>query len=311
MTRTLLLLLSTSVLAACASDAGSPPPQAPLDMAAYRSELAAWTARRDASVQSASGPLAQTGLCRVEATRLPVAIGAADTNPCVIPGPRAAARVGQLVARGDTLSFLPDDGVTWRGDSAAATVGMLALRDRPEVYGAQAWLGPVRFSGRWADGAVTIWIVDTLAEARRGFNGIERWPVDTTWRFTGRFLPARDEWTHTPTVRGFELPRQVAGRVAVRIRGEDRELVAYAKGKGATDVLVVIHDGTSGRESYPSARFLDVDLPGGPDGIVAVDFNRARNPDCAFTDASPCPLAPPENRFAFGITAGEKTYKRR
>jgi uncharacterized protein (DUF1684 family) len=306
-TRRLPLLL---LLGACAGDAATPP-RPPLDVVAYRARLDDWLARRDASVPSANGPLAQTGLCRLEEARLPATIGGADSLPCVIPGPRVASRAGRLVARGDTLTFMPEGAADWAGDSTAAANRILALRDQFGLPGARVWLGPVRFSGRWAEGAITIWIVDTLAEARTAFGGIERWPVDTAWRFDARFIPAEGEWTHTPTVRGFELPRQVAGRLAVRIRGEDRELVAYAKGKDATDVLVVMHDATSGAGSYPSARFLDVDLPRGADGRTEVDFNRARNPDCAFTDASPCPLAPPENRFAFAIPAGEETYKRR
>ena len=84
--------------------------------------------------------------------------------------------------------------------------------------------------------------------------------------------------------------------------------MAYTKGRGAIDMLVVFKDATSGDGSYPAGRFLDVPLPDSL-GRTVLDFNRARNPDCAFTESSPCPLPPPENRFGVRIEAGERNYE--
>jgi hypothetical protein len=69
----------------------------------------------------------------------------------------------------------------------------------------------------------------------------------------------------------------------------------------------VIRDGTSGVSSYPAGRFLDVPLPDST-GRTVIDFNLARNPDCAFTIASPCPLPPRENWSTQRIEAGEQVY---
>ena len=44
----------------------------------------------------------------------------------------------------------------------------------------------------------------------------------------------------------------------------------------------------------------------GPDGRVVLDFNRATNLPCAYTDLATCPLPPPENRLPVAIEAGEK-----
>ncbi len=303
------LSTAAALLVGCAPEA-APPPRPPLDPVAYAADVATWTAWRDSMVQSAAGPLAQVGLCHPDETGLPITMGSDPSSGCVIPGPHAAANAGQLVAHGDTLTFEPTGAFAWGGTPEAAAVGMLAIKDRPEIYGAQGWLGPVRFTSRWSDGAITVWIIDTLAAARTAFNGIERWPVDTAWRFPARFTPASGEWRRVPTVRGFELPREVAGRVTIDFQGETRELIALTKGRNATDMLVVIRDATSGDGSYPAGRFVDVPLPDSL-GRTVVDFNRARNPDCAFTDASPCPLPPPENRFDVAITAGEKVYHRK
>jgi uncharacterized protein (DUF1684 family) len=39
---------------------------------------------------------------------------------------------------------------------------------------------------------------------------------------------------------------------------------------------------------------------------ITLDFNRAHNPPCAFTDFAICPLPPRENRLSFPIRAGER-----
>ncbi|MFZ4103331.1 MAG: DUF1684 domain-containing protein [Sediminibacterium sp.] len=39
-----------------------------------------------------------------------------------------------------------------------------------------------------------------------------------------------------------------------------------------------------------------------------MDFNKAYNPPCAFTEFATCPLPPPQNRMSIAIPAGEKKY---
>ena len=67
--------------------------------------------------------------------------------------------------------------------------------------------------------------------------------------------------------------------------------------------MFVIRDATSGGETYAASRFLI----GEPEGdTITLDFNRAHNPPCAFTDFAICPLPPRENCMAFAIRAGER-----
>jgi uncharacterized protein (DUF1684 family) len=305
-TRRFPLLLCSLAALACA-DRSSPSPAIPIDPIDHAMEVVRWSGWRDAMVAGPVGPLAQVALCRIEEGRLPVEVGADPLVGCVVPGPRADRVVGRLVAHRDTLVFEPTGRAFWVGVKALRDAGALALRDQPAVDGASAWIGPLRLTGHWSDGAVTLWVIDTLAEARGTVQPIRRWPVNLDWRFEAEFFPAHDEWRRVETVRGFELPREVAGRLRVTIAGEERELTAYTKGRGAIDLLVVFRDATSGAGSYSAGRFLDVPLPDSL-GRTVLDFNRARNPDCAFTEASPCPLPPRENRFGMSIEAGEKAY---
>jgi uncharacterized protein (DUF1684 family) len=68
---------------------------------------------------------------------------------------------------------------------------------------------------------------------------------------------------------------------------------------------VLFTDATSGVTTYPGARVLSIDEPDA-DGSVMLDFNRASNLPCAFTDYATCPVAPAANRLAVAVEAGEK-----
>jgi uncharacterized protein (DUF1684 family) len=46
------------------------------------------------------------------------------------------------------------------------------------------------------------------------------------------------------------------------------------------------------------------------DGVVTLDFNKAHNPPCAYTDFATCPLPPAINRLNVAIKAGELKYPR-
>ena len=68
--------------------------------------------------------------------------------------------------------------------------------------------------------------------------------------------------------------------------------------------MFVIRDATSGRETYAAARFLiGQDMTA---SAITLDFNKAYNPPCAFTDFAICPLPPRENILPFAVRAGER-----
>ena len=70
----------------------------------------------------------------------------------------------------------------------------------------------------------------------------------------------------------------------------------------------VFRDQTSGKTTYAASRFLYVPMP--KNGFVEIDFNKAENPPCVFTDYATCPLPPPQNRLELAVTAGEQMYRR-
>jgi uncharacterized protein (DUF1684 family) len=45
---------------------------------------------------------------------------------------------------------------------------------------------------------------------------------------------------------------------------------------------------------------------GEQDGRLVLDFNFAYNPSCSYDPSWVCPLAPPANRLAIAVEAGER-----
>ena len=105
-------------------------------------------------------------------------------------------------------------------------------------------------------------------------------------------------------VKGIQHVYQAPGQVRFRLAGHDLVLTAF-NGHEPGTLSVLFTDATSGKTTYAANRSLSVGAPG-PDGTVILDFNRAVNLPCAYTDLATCPLPPAENRLPVAVEAGEQ-----
>lgn len=68
-------------------------------------------------------------------------------------------------------------------------------------------------------------------------------------------------------------------------------------------------DHTNGTDTYGGGRYMDLTTNEiREDGTVLLDFNKAYNPWCAYSDGFNCPIPPRENHLKIAIEAGEKNY---
>lgn len=74
-------------------------------------------------------------------------------------------------------------------------------------------------------------------------------------------------------------------------------------------LFIPFKDKTNNIESYGGGRYLDIRLHQIKGDELTLDFNKAYNPYCAFSDGYACPIPPKENHLAVEIKAGEKKYK--
>ncbi|TKC01332.1 DUF1684 domain-containing protein [Pedobacter cryotolerans] len=67
-------------------------------------------------------------------------------------------------------------------------------------------------------------------------------------------------------------------------------------------------DETNTTTTYGGGRYIDLDLTKIKNKKIEIDFNKAYNPYCAYSDGYRCPVPPKENDLAIEILAGEKLF---
>lgn len=147
---------------------------------------------------------------------------------------------------------------------------------------------------------------------RTGYRGTPAYAPDPLWVVTGHYV-AFDKPRPTTVgavVEGLEHVYEAPGRIDFRADGRALSLIAFG-GLTAGNLFVLFTDATAGATTYAACRELEVEAPDA-DGMVTLDFNRATNLPCAYTDFATCPLPPPENRLPITVEAGEQIpYERR
>ncbi|MFD7877901.1 DUF1684 domain-containing protein [Streptomyces sp. NPDC059766] len=149
------------------------------------------------------------------------------------------------------------------------------------------------------------------APLRTAFTGTPAYAPDPRWAVTGRYIPFDEPRPTTvgAVVEGLEHVYDAPGRIEFEVDGHRLSLTAFP-GSGQGRLTVLFTDGTSGITTYTASRTLSV-APPAADGTVVLDFNRATNLPCAYTDLATCPLPPAENRLTVAIEAGQKTPRER
>ena len=264
------------LLAAAAIFAASP----------YQGEIVRWRAEREAKLKAEDGWLSLAGLFWLHEGANP--FGKDQGLAIVLPDGPARAGVFTLQKGKVTVTL---DGKTREvpADTSAdiLKVGRLSLQviKRSDKYG--------------------IRVKDSQSQARLGFKGIESFPIDESYRVTAKWV-AEPRKIPILNVIGQTEDNECPGYAVFKLRGHEYKLHPILEEPGAKELFYIFKDQTSAKETYGAGRFFYSDMP--KDGKVVLDFNKAYNPPCAFSDFATCPLPPAENRLAVRIEAGEKRY---
>ncbi len=145
---------------------------------------------------------------------------------------------------------------------------------------------------------------DPESDARRHFTGLHWYPVDEHYRIHAAWRPY-DPPRKIPitNVLGMTEDDVTPGYAEFELGGKSWRLEPTIEDN---TLFFTFRDQTAGKETYPSGRFLNTEMP--KNGTVIIDFNKAHNPPCAFTSFATCPLPPRQNTIGVPITAGEKKY---
>lgn len=75
-------------------------------------------------------------------------------------------------------------------------------------------------------------------------------------------------------------------------------------------LFVPFKDLTNGEQTYGGGRYLDFRMKDIQGDSCVLDFNKAYNPYCAYSEGYSCPIPPRENHLSLRIEAGEMNFGR-
>lgn len=260
----------------------------PVDHVAYATEWEDWHAAHETQRAAPDGFLAITGLHFL--TTEPVRFDDA-------PG------VWSFTADGPVVDLAEDEQLRIGdvGVSGRHSFGEIAER---EGVNAQAGDAVIEIARR--GGHLVVRPRRPNTDFRAAYAGTPTYLPNPQWRLAARFLAfdqPRDV-TVGAAVEGLQHVYEAPGQIEFDRDGETFRLTAF-NGYAPGTLLVLFTDATSGVTTYAANRALTV---GAPDAVgrTTLDFNRAVNLPCAYTDYATCPLPPAENRLPLYVDAGEK-----
>ena len=268
----------------------------------YQKEIETWHAERIKSLKEPNGWLNLVGLYWLEEGQN--SFGSGPRNKIVFPAGTIVDEAGYFERSGDKVKLVVQH-------QAAITVNGKPVTEAI-VFDKDSTRQPVLSCGnlRWTlirrDDKIGIRLRDLASPAIKTFKDIERFSVDTSWRMEAVLQTAgAAQRIAIKNVLGQTSQQPTAGKLVFTVNHQQYSLDALDEGD---ELFVIFGDETNGQSTYPSGRFLYAKKPGA-DGKTILDFNKAYNPPCAFTNYATCPLPPKENILSFAITAGEKNYE--
>ncbi len=271
----------------------------------YFEELKQWDGARMAALKDPNGWLNLEGLFWFK--KGVNSFGSSSVNDLVYDNAAFPKHVGDFIYEDGKVYW--KDGITEKiiindGDLVIANAGTLNLLTATEG----------KYTSQWKD---FVWIViqredkvgvrfrNLKAKTLLEFKGIERFPVDAKWHIKAKVIPQNQNPLMIMNVLGQNTAQKHGGQLVFDIEGTTYRLDAIDE--GGIRLFVTFADATSGKTTYGSGRFIELEKPDA-DGFTYIDFNKAYNPPCAFTEFATCPLPPPQNRLTIAIPAGEKKY---
>jgi hypothetical protein len=268
---------------------------------AHVAEIDAWHAKRVERLRSPTGWLTLVGLFWLEEGEN--RFGSAADNDLAFPA-GTPPRIGVFVRAGEDVRVRAEPGAALT--TGGAKVAEMALASDATGEPTVLDLGTLSFFVIKRGDRIGVRVRDREHPARKSFAGIERFPVDPSWRVETRFEPYDPpKRIPVPNIIGGTFDEKCPGALVFEHGGAALRIDAVLE-EGSDELFLIFGDLTNGLETYGAGRFIYTPLP--KDGRVTVDFNKAYNPPCAFTPYATCPLPPPQNRLAARVEAGEKKY---
>ena len=267
----------------------------------YTDGIDAWHKERIESLKKEDGWLNLVGLFWLEPGKN--SFGSGAKNKLVFPAGTIPAQAGYFEWKESIVTLVAQKGVELKVDNKTITREII-FQNKPGKPVISSY-GTLRWTIIKRNDKIGVRLRDLHSDELTNFKGIDRYPVDESFRVSAILdtinQPASIAITN---ILGQTSLQQFAGKLRFSLQGKPYSLDALEEDG---ELFVIFADQTNKQYTYPSGRFLLVKKPGA-DGHTVIDFNKAYNPPCAFTDFATCPLPPAQNRLAVAVSAGEKKW---
>jgi uncharacterized protein (DUF1684 family) len=147
--------------------------------------------------------------------------------------------------------------------------------------------------------------------ATEPFTTLKYFKPDIKYRITANLDPVQNKKVLLlPTSTNEEKRYLEYGYASFKLDGVASKLLILEvmdSGPYKGTLFLAFADETSARETYGAGRYLEIKkVPGA--STITLDFNKAYNPYCAYSENFSCPFPPKENVLKVAIKAGEMNY---
>ena len=148
-------------------------------------------------------------------------------------------------------------------------------------------------------------------EDRAKFKGLDYFPPDPAYRFELELHEHEKKGVvRIAYTKGQEQDYLQWGEFRFKVGDREQAIQAYKRDPAEDRLFIPFRDATSGKETYGAGRYLDLEFNRDhiAEGKWILDFNKAYNPWCVYSENYTCPLVPSENQLEVPVYAGEKNY---
>lgn len=268
----------------------------------YITKIEQWHNKRITNLKGENGWLTVSGLFWLKEGEN--SAGSSKNNQVVFPEGKAAEKIGSFTLKNGEVSFTTQPGTKVSLNDSDFTSGVI-YSDKIEEQSMVLHHRNLRWFIIKRGSKYGVRLRDLDSEARKNFTHIERFNVDSSYKVMAVYeKPEGAKTIPIHDVIGLTTETEFGGTLIFELHGKKLKLDATLEGD---DLFIVFADETSGISTYGGGRFLYAKVPTNGN-LVELDFNKAYNPPCAFTDFATCPLPPDQNKLAVEIKAGEKKY---
>jgi len=150
---------------------------------------------------------------------------------------------------------------------------------------------------------------------KKDLNHLHFYNADSSYKVSAEVIPLENQKIFKmPTYAGTTADYIRYANLKFELNGKALQLTLYksialAANPAYKDYLFLpFTDKTNNKETYGGGRYIDLKSTEINNGKIELDFNKAYNPYCAYSDGYRCPIPPEENDLAISILAGEKLF---